>query len=347
MHTILIVDDDRLFLGLAQEELQKVGFAVRVAETPAQAAEVLQQVPIHAILMDVVMPEMDGLELLPRIRGEYPDIPVVVVSGRASSLTGVQAMRLGAVDFLRKPLNFAELKETLRTTIETRRRTIPAPPRSAQLPRLQRNALELSSLIRSDVLGEFLKDSASLYRRVIDLVADLLEVEVVSLMLVEEREGILRIAQAKGLEPAVVEKGYCRVGEGLSGRVAKSGEPLLILDLSKDPAFAKYERHFGYRTNSLMCVPVKVNGKTVGVLNANSKRTGEPFDEQDLALFLTFSYLVSLSLATAQLYEQLAASVDELATTNARLARATVELEARLKEIQSLKGRSGRFEIPS
>jgi GAF domain-containing protein len=93
-----------------------------------------------------------------------------------------------------------------------------------------------------------------------------------------------------------------------------------------------------------MCVPLKVNGKCVGVLNANNKVTGETFDEHDLALFTIFSCLVSLSLATTQIFEQLISSVDELAVTNARLARANVELEARLRELQVLKSKSGRFE---
>jgi GAF domain-containing protein len=89
-----------------------------------------------------------------------------------------------------------------------------------------------------------------------------------------------------------------------------------------------------------MSVPLKVNGKTVGVMNANNKTNGSSFDEHDMAIFTTFSCIVALGLATTQLFEKLAASVDELATTNARLARANVELEARLRELQALKSKS-------
>jgi GAF domain-containing protein len=91
-----------------------------------------------------------------------------------------------------------------------------------------------------------------------------------------------------------------------------------------------------------MSVPLKVNGKTVGVMNANNKVSGGSFDEHDMALFTTFSCIVSLSLATAQLFDQLSASVDELAVTNARLARANAEMEARVKELQTLRGKSPR-----
>ena len=342
MDTVLVVDDDRLFLALVRDELEKAGFSVLVSETALQAKETLSQHAVQAIIMDVVMPEIDGLDLLPQFRQEYPKIPVIVVSGRASFLTGVQAMRAGAVDFLRKPLNFEELVHAISSSIQQSREGSTDPTRLAQLARLEESALELANMIRWDTLGEFLKDVGSFYQRVIDLVASVQEVEIVSLMLVNESEGTLRIAYAKGLDPAVQKQAVCRVGEGISGWVAQSGEPLLIRDLAQDPTFGKRERNPRYRTDSLMSVPLKVNGKTVGVMNANNKVSGGAFDEHDMALFTTFSCIVSLSLATAQLFEQLSASVDELAVTNARLARANAEMEARVKELQTLKGKGPR-----
>jgi len=201
-------------------------------------------------------------------------------------------------------------------------------------------------MIRWDTLGEFLRDNATLFQRVIDLIADVLEVEIVSLMLVTEPEGTLRIAHAKGLSPEIQRDAVCAMGEGISGRVAMLGEPLLIRDLSKDPIFGKPHLHPRYRTNSLMCVPVKVNGRAIGVLNANNKKSGEPFDENDLALFTTFSCLVSLSFATTQLFDRLASSVDELARTNARLAKANAELEEKVQELQALRGRGRGSERP-
>jgi DNA-binding response OmpR family regulator len=341
MDTILVIDDERLFLTLTREELQKSGFAVLAAENAMQALEVLSKRPVQAIVMDVVMPDMDGMELLPRLRKDHPTTPVVVVSGRASFLTGIQAMRLGAVDFLRKPLNFDELIRTLSAAIEqVRQAAPPEPQRMEQLDRLRHGALELSNLIRWDILGEFLKDNATLYQKALDLIAEVLGVEIVSLMLLVESEGALRVVQAKGLDPEVQRNASCPLGQGISGRVAQSGEPLLIRDLSQDPTFAKKERNPRYRTNSLMCVPLKVNGKVIGVMNANNKVTEEPFDEYDLALFIVFSCLVSLSFATTKLFEQLVATMEEVKTGNARLGRANTELEARLKQLQALRGRT-------
>jgi GAF domain-containing protein len=226
----------------------------------------------------------------------------------------------------------------IRGAIRPGRAAQPGERHVAELARLQQNAIELSNLIRWDTLGGFLKDNQALFQRVIDLIADVLEVEIVSLMLVTEPEGTLRIAHAKGLDPAIQRGAVCALGEGISGRVAQTGEPLLIRDLSRDPIFGKPNLNPRYRTNSLMCVPLKVNGKAIGVLNANNKKSGKPFDENDLALFTTFSCLVALSFATIQLFDRLASSVDELAKTNARLAKTNAELEEKLQELQALRG---------
>ena len=338
MDTILIIEDERLFLTLARDGLEKAGFAVQVAENAAQALQILEREAVRAVILDVVMPELDGLGLLAGIRSKYPDTPVVVVSGRDAPRAEAEARRLGVVECLRKPLNVEEMVRIVSDAIPQEIGTQADGVQLPQLARLRQNALELSNMIRWDALEEFLKDNASLFQRVIDLIADVLEVEIVSLMLVTEPEGTLRIAHAKGLDPAVQRQAARPMGEGISGRVAKTGEPLLIRDLSQDPVYGKGSRHPRYRTNSLMCVPLKVNGKTIGVLNANNKVTGKPFDENDLALFTTFSCLVSLSFASTQLFERLASSVDELARTNARLARVNVDLEARVRELQALRG---------
>jgi CheY-like chemotaxis protein len=337
MTTVLIIEDERLFLTLARDGLEKAGHAVRIAADSAAALEILAQEPVGAIVLDILMPETDGLALLAECRSRYPEIPVVVVGGRESPRSEAEAKRLGALGCLRKPLEIEELVRMVGGAIAGGGGGQREGAQLPQLARLQQSALELLNMIRWDSLGEFLKNNALFFQRVIDFIADVLEVEIVSLMLVAEREGTLRIAHAKGLDPAIQRRAVSVVGQGISGGVAETGKPLLIRDLSQDPVYGTGTLNPRYRTNSLMCVPLKVNGKTIGVLNANNKVTGEPFTEADLALFTTFSCLVSLSLATTQIFERLASSVEELARTNARLARANVELEARVRELQALR----------
>jgi DNA-binding response OmpR family regulator len=340
MDTILVVEDEQLFLAQVRNALEQASFAVRAVDSPTAALQVLEREAVHAILLDAVMQEVDGLGLLSKMRTLYPDIPAVVMSGRGSPRTEQEARRLGAAEVLPKPLNVEDLVRVLKGAIGQARSQ---PPERAQLPqlrRLQQCALELADMMRWDQMGEFLRNNATLFQRVIELIADAIQVDIVSLMLVNEAEGTLRIAHAKGLELNVQREAVRAVGEGIAGHVAKTGEPLLIRDLSLDPVHGKGILNPRYRTNSVISVPVKISGKTVGVLNANNKINGTPFDDNDLALFTTFSCLVSLSFATTQLFDRLASSVDELAKTNARLVRTNADLEAKLRELQRLRGQA-------
>src|SRR6266581_6281939 len=95
----------------------------------ARALERLQAGPVDAILSDLVMPGMDGLELLGRLRQQAPGVPVILMSGQATVETAVRATRLGALDFVEKPVGLDRLLLTLRNAL--------------RLDRLQRENREL------------------------------------------------------------------------------------------------------------------------------------------------------------------------------------------------------------
>ena len=88
---------------------------------------------MDAILSDVVMPEMDGLEFLARVKERAPDVPVILMSGQATVETAVKATRLGALDFVEKPIGLDRLLLTLRNAL--------------RLDRLQRENRELQQLL--------------------------------------------------------------------------------------------------------------------------------------------------------------------------------------------------------
>jgi DNA-binding response OmpR family regulator len=99
---ILLVDDEPLPRQLFGELLHEQGFAVHTAADGAAALRVLDRVPVEAVLLDLVMPRMPGLELLARIRARDPQLPVIVLTAQASSEHAVAALKLGASDFITK-----------------------------------------------------------------------------------------------------------------------------------------------------------------------------------------------------------------------------------------------------
>ncbi len=107
--TILSVDDDQLFLHALKRTLTKKSFHVEIADNHLDAQTILDEKIIDLILLDVQMPEKSGLSLLEDIVSLYPGIPVLMLSGHDSVQYAVQAIKLGADDFLVKPFPSREL----------------------------------------------------------------------------------------------------------------------------------------------------------------------------------------------------------------------------------------------
>jgi DNA-binding NtrC family response regulator len=118
---ILIVDDDPGTLASLSRAFALEGYTALTASSATRALERLAEEPVDAVLSDVVMPEMDGLALLAKLRERAPDVPVILMSGQATLQTAVRATQLGALDFVEKPVGLERLLLTLRNTLRIAR----------------------------------------------------------------------------------------------------------------------------------------------------------------------------------------------------------------------------------
>ncbi|HYV44418.1 MAG TPA: sigma-54 dependent transcriptional regulator [Myxococcaceae bacterium] len=114
---VLVVDDEESVRVYLQELLAQSGYLARSASTGAQALEMLAAGSFDAVLLDVVMPEVSGLEVLRRYREGGGAAPVIVLSALAGADDAVRAMKLGATDYLSKPFDQVELETTLRRAL--------------------------------------------------------------------------------------------------------------------------------------------------------------------------------------------------------------------------------------
>ncbi len=110
MH-VLIVDDEVEFLSLIQKRLEHRDIKVTTASNAGDAIALVQKgsVKFDAVVMDVRMPGMDGLEALHRMKQLAPQLPVILLTGHASLNVAVSGMELGAFDYLLKPIAINEL----------------------------------------------------------------------------------------------------------------------------------------------------------------------------------------------------------------------------------------------
>lgn len=111
---VLIVDDDKAFLQILAERMQNRGMEVTTAESAAVALRLLENESYDAVLLDLMMPEMGGIEALQIMRRKQPEIQVIFLTGHPSVSKGVEAMKLGAMDFIPKPVDMAELTEKIK-----------------------------------------------------------------------------------------------------------------------------------------------------------------------------------------------------------------------------------------
>jgi DNA-binding NtrC family response regulator len=115
--TILVIDDEPNILTTVRRSLELEGYAVEVAGGGAAGLAKLVEHDIDLVLLDVMMPGETGLEVLPKLRSAKPETMVVMMSGNATIETAVQATKLGAYDFIEKPLSGDKLLITVQNTL--------------------------------------------------------------------------------------------------------------------------------------------------------------------------------------------------------------------------------------
>lgn len=121
---VMLVEDDEDLRLATIETLEEAGFAVRAYAAAMPALEAINAEPPDAILSDVRMPGMSGLDLLDEVRARAPEIPFVVITGHGDVASAIRAMRAGAHDFLEKPCSPELLIDILRRAVDMRRLSV-------------------------------------------------------------------------------------------------------------------------------------------------------------------------------------------------------------------------------
>jgi len=116
MYNILICDDERDIVSALEIYLRSDGYITYSAENGRQALEILESEEIHLVLMDIMMPVMDGLSALSRLREKY-NVPVILLSAKGEDTDKVLGLNIGADDYVTKPFNPVELSARVRSQL--------------------------------------------------------------------------------------------------------------------------------------------------------------------------------------------------------------------------------------
>ncbi len=115
---ILVVDDEKSILEFLEIMLSREGYQVEIADSGAKALIQLKKSKVDVVITDISMPEMDGIQLLSKIKQAQPDCAVIIITAHGSTGSAVEAMKLGASDYLTKPFQIDEMKLAIETALK-------------------------------------------------------------------------------------------------------------------------------------------------------------------------------------------------------------------------------------
>lgn len=111
---VLLVDDDTEFLEVMSERLEMRGVEVSTAESAETALALIEKEFFDVVILDLQMPNVDGIETLKRIKEKHEELQVILLTGHATVEKGVEAIKLGATDFIEKPADLEALNEKIK-----------------------------------------------------------------------------------------------------------------------------------------------------------------------------------------------------------------------------------------
>jgi signal transduction histidine kinase/CheY-like chemotaxis protein len=289
---ILVVDDEPEIVGLAKEILGSLG-RVEGAGSGKEALALLQAQPFDLVLTDLMMPEMGGMELVQQLRLHRPEALAIVFTGYANYQDAVAAVKMGAFDYLPKPLEPEILRHTVERALEYQRlcrsqRDLETVFQGAEA--LGWKALELvSNTAEAEVLSDLreqvvlLEDPKAVGQAFLEAARDLLKVTNSSIFLFDRLRGHFTGLAAMGRNAEAKAGAMIAATEGLMGYVATHRRPLLVPDLTRDYHLPSKPRRTSYRTNSFMIIPL-TGTQFWGVINLADREDHRSFGPRDLFL---------------------------------------------------------------
>lgn len=175
---ILVLDDERVFRDEIKEFLETDGFVVHVAAKPSAAFDLFKQTEIDIMILDLKLPEMDGITVLQKVKELYPDVEVIMITGHGDMDAVIQAMRFGAVEFFPKPFRLIDMKAAIQRT----KRYIQL---SARYKEVEHSYALVSKELRESVGYEIMGNSKAI-RQVVDLMSKVAKADTTSVLITGE-----------------------------------------------------------------------------------------------------------------------------------------------------------------
>jgi response regulator RpfG family c-di-GMP phosphodiesterase len=317
---ILVVDDEETIRRTIQKRLTMEGYDVRTATNASEALEEFRSLPFDTVISDIRMEEMDGVELLRRIKEiQSHDVPVIMITGAPSLDTAQSCIKAGAYDYIIKPFDKETLLNTVKRAMEKKELTdrVRAEKENLEI-RVHEQTRTLRDIYRFANQLNSLDSLDAVLKSIVEFVADFMVSERVSIMFLDEKGKDLTIASAVGLEDDIVRNTRVRRGEAVAGKVLETRRALKIDDVSAIKSevdqFSKYKAFISF---PLMQAPLKSQTNSLGIINVTNRFGDQPYTALDLRnldfIADTASVAINNQIKGIKLQESYFATVKSLA----------------------------------
>ncbi len=322
--TILVVDDNRQIANfLSTQLLPQLGYHSLVAHSGKEALRVLDDKSVSLMVLDLELPDMQGLDILRRLEKQNRKIPAILVTGHGSEQVAVEAFRLGVQNYMTKPIDTEQLGSSIKQALRETRLVRERAQLTTQLRRQLNWQTTLARIGRSVTSSLNLDD---VLRRIVEAATHLTRAEEGFLALLENNSDQLYIRAVKNIDSDKSKPMRLPVNDSLVGVALRTKRPIRTTTETDEGPLIKVST--GFLVHSLLHVPIYAKGKPLGVLSVVNHSAQRPFKEIDEVLLIALADYAAVALENANLYSQ-----------------AKMEITERKKVEQALRISKDRYEL--
>lgn len=296
---ILVVDDDPQIVEVCTKALQASGFVVESSLDGREAIALLGGKEFDLLIVDLMMPDVDGFEILRIAREHSPSTARIIITGYGTMDKALESIRVGAQGFLEKPFSPEDLIGAVQDTLERKQSLYEDLRLEVWMP-----ILGIIDALTSEI------DLDRLSRLIVETIKFGFRADRISLMLLDNEGEQLSAVAAIGLSDEVIGAAY-RVDEGVADRALQVGAPITLnneMDLySPVPDEVGQTEAFW-----AVCLPLQTRGQAIGVLNVSRLPDSPAFGQNDLQLLSALCGPIATAIENARLYAESRRQADEL-----------------------------------
>jgi two-component system NtrC family sensor kinase len=307
---VLVVDEDPDVLDLlARQVFGPLGYAVETADDAGGAIQQALNFAPDLIIASLTLPGLSGKDLLVALRSQGMDVPMLVTAREGMEGNAIQAFRLGARDYLVKPLREAEVVSAAERALNEVRLRNERQQLAEQLAesnrQLERRVRELTTLFGIGKAVTSTTHQAQLFTKLMEGSLYVCEADLGWTLLVEEGTDKLILRAERNLPPALAAKLHQPWDDGVSSLVLLSGEALNI----HGEGLSKFK--LARIAKAALLAPIKVRNRPIGVLCV-AHTEPRPFSDRDQRMLEAVADYASISLVNARLFQALEARAQKL-----------------------------------